>query len=122
MEVWRHCCFWQSQTMSGQFPTCTFEAFHQKLAVDIAAAMKGSTKSSTAHVHWFMPIHVIADLFGCATIVQCTPTMYVFNASSIHLLNSLMDPGWNEKHQTRQDILKCVVSRESMIFRYHLAR
>jgi hypothetical protein len=100
----------------------TSEAFRRKLAVDIAAAMKGSTGSSAAHVHWFMPVHVMADLFGCAATVRRTPTMYVFNAPSTDLLNSLMDPGWDEKHQIGQDILKCVVSRDSMIFRYHLAR
>jgi hypothetical protein len=100
----------------------TSEAFHRKLAVDIATAMKGSIGSSEVHVHWFMPIHVMADLFGCAAIVRCMPTMYVFNAPSTDLLNSLMDSGWDEKYQIGQDILKCVVIRESMIFGYHLAR
>ena len=100
----------------------TSEAFRQKLAVDIATVMKGSFRSNVAHVHWFMPVHVMVDLFGCATTIRRTPTMNVFNIPSTDLLNSLMDPRWDEKHQTWQDILKCVVNRESMIFRYHLIR
>ena len=100
----------------------TSEGFRRKLAVDIAASMKGGTGSRVVHVHWFMPCHVMADLFACAESIRCTPTMYLFINPSTDLLSSLMDPGWDEKYQTGQDIIKCVVSRESLTFRYHLAR
>ena len=51
----------------------TLEAFRRKMADDIAAAMKGSTGSFMAHVQWFMPIHVMVDLFTCAADSRRTP-------------------------------------------------
>lgn len=100
----------------------TSEAYWLKLALDISSAMKGSTGSKAAHVKWFMPMHVMADLFAVADNMHCTATMYVFKAPSENLFRSLMDAGWDEKWLAGQDILKCVVSRGSVVFRYHTAR
>lgn len=100
----------------------TSEAFRRKMASDIAAAMKGSTGSSAAHCHWFMPIHVMVDLFACADESRRTRTMYVFSNPSPALLCSLMDRGWDEKYEKGEDILKCVVSPSSLAFRYHVGR
>ena len=100
----------------------TSEAFRLKLAMDIAEAMKGGTGSKAAHVKWFMPVHVMVDLFAVAKNVRRTATMYIFKSPSEAVLNSLMDAGWDEKFQAGQDVLKCTVSKASMVFRYHLAR
>lgn len=48
--------------------------------------------------------------------------MYVFRNPSDELMKSLMDPGWNEKHETGRDVLKCVVNQTSLVFRYHIGR
>ena len=100
----------------------TSEAFRLKLATDIAEAMKGGTGSKAAHVKWFMLVHVMVDLFAVAKNVCRTPTMYIFKSPSEAVLNSLMDAGWDEKFQAGQDVLKCTISKASMVFRYHLAR
>ena len=75
----------------------TLESFRLKMAMDIAGAMKGGTGSKAAHVQWFMPIHVMVDLFVKADTMQCTTTMYVFKDPSPELFASLMDCGWDEK-------------------------
>jgi hypothetical protein len=100
----------------------TSEAFHLKLAMDIAAAMKGGTGSKDVHVKWYIPTHVMVDLFVVANDVRRTSAMYIFNHPFEELLASLMDPGWDEKFQAGQDIIKCCVSRNSIRFRYHVAR
>ena len=73
-------------------------------------------------IQWFMPAHVMVDLFACADSIQKTRSMYIFNEPSEQLLCSLMDAGWDMKYEKGQDVLKCVVSRDSMKFRYHLGR
>lgn len=100
----------------------TSESFRLKMAIDIAGAMKGGTGSKAAHVQWFMPIHVMVDLFAKADTMRRTATMYVFKDPSSELFASLMDCGWDEKWQRGQDIIKCIVSRDNMVFRYHVAR
>lgn len=42
------------------------ESFRLKMALDIAGAMKRGTGSLVAHIQWFMPIHVMVDLFAKA--------------------------------------------------------
>ena len=100
----------------------TSELFRRKLAVDIAAAMKAGTGSSAVHVQWFMPIHIMVDLFACADTIRRTKSMYIFNNPSAKLLCSLMDAGWDVKYVKGRDVLKCMVSHNSMRFRYHLGR
>jgi hypothetical protein len=95
----------------------TSEAFRLKLAMDIVAAMKGGTGSKDVHVKWYM-----VDLFAVANNVRRTNVMYIFNHPSEELLASLMDPGWDEKFQVGQDIIKCCISRNNICFRYHMAR
>ena len=98
------------------------EAFRRKLAIDIAAAMKGGTGSSAGHVQLFIPVHVMADLFACVDSTRRTTTMYIFNSPFAELLASLMDSGWDEKYEAGQDVIKCVVSHASIGFRYHIGR
>ena len=100
----------------------TSEAFRLKLAMDVAAAMKVGTGCKVARVQWFMPIHVRADVFGVANDIRRTRAMYIFSEPSETLLASLMDPGWDEKCQAGRDIIKTVVSRGSIKFRFHVAR
>ena len=69
-----------------------------------------------------MPVHVMVDLFAVAKNVRRTATIYIFKSPSEAVLNNLMDVGWDEKFQAGQDVLKCTVSKASMVFRYHLAR
>ena len=100
----------------------TSEAFRLKMSQDVVATMKGSTGSKVAHVQWFLPVHIMADLFAVADSIRCTSAMFLFRSPSALLLASLMDSGWDEKWQSGQDIIKCVVNRGSVGFRYHLAR
>ena len=69
-----------------------------------------------------MPVHMMVDLFACADSIRKTRSMYIFNEPSEQLLCSLMDARWDMKYEKGQDVLKCVVSRDSMKFRYHLDR
>jgi hypothetical protein len=100
----------------------TSEAFRLKLAADIAAVVKCGTGSKAAHVQWFLPIHVMTNLFAVAENVRRTQTMYKFTYPLDALFRSLLDDGWNTKYQIGQDQLKCVVSRNTVVFRYHVIR
>ena len=100
----------------------TSEVFRARLAIDIAEAMKGGSGSKATHVKWFMSVHVMVDLFAVADNIRRTATMYIFKTPLATVLSSLMDVGWDEKFQTGQDVLKSMVSKASMVFRYHLAR
>lgn len=84
--------------------------------------MKGSTGGKVAHVQWFLPFHIMADLFAVANNIRLTPAMYIFRSPSTLFLASLMDHRWYEMCKSGQDIIKCVVSQGSVGFRYHLAR
>lgn len=64
----------------------------------------------------------MVDLFAVAENIRRTATMYIFKSPSEAVLSSLMDVGWDEKFQVGQDVLKSVVCKASMVFRYHLAR
>lgn len=33
-----------------------------------------------------------------------------------------MDDGWDVKHTTATDVIKCVVSKETVLFKYHIGR
>jgi hypothetical protein len=48
--------------------------------------------------------------------------MWVFKDVTEELYSSLMDGGWDSKITIGANILKCTVKRESLIFRYHIAR
>jgi hypothetical protein len=101
----------------------TSEAFRTRLTFDFANAMKATTGSSFVHQQWFMPIHVMVDLFAVAAdSIRRTPTLFVSNSPSEALLSSLMNPGWNEKFHIGQDVIKCVANRSSIVFRYHVGR
>ena len=101
----------------------TSEAFRTRLTADFANAMKASTGSSFAHQQWFMPIHVMVDLFAVSCDnIRRTPTLFVLQSPSEALLSSLMNPGWSEKFHIGQDVIKCVVNRSSIVFRYHVGR
>jgi hypothetical protein len=76
----------------------TSEAYRRKLAADFSLVMKATTGNKVAHVQWFLPIHVIVDLFHPAKNSRRIATMYTFVSLSNMLFNSLMDPGWDEKH------------------------
>ena len=93
------------------------EAFRYKLATDFATGMKPLTRSANTHIHWFMPIHIMVDLFPIATEdVRRTTTMYIFQHPSPDLLNDVMDSSWKEKLVVGHDITKCVVYGASIIF------
>ena len=101
----------------------TSEAFRTKLTADFSNAMKASTGSSFAHEQWFMPVHVMVDLFAIACdSIRRTPTLFVLHSPSEALLSSLMNPGWAEKFHIGQDVIKCVVNKSSIVFRYHVGR
>jgi hypothetical protein len=101
----------------------TSEAFRTKLTADFATAMKATTSGSFARQQWFMPIHVMVDLFAIAgDNIRRTATLFIVQSPSEALLSSLMNPGWGEKFHLGQDVIKCVVNRPSIVFRYHVGR
>lgn len=97
----------------------TNEAYRSKFACDYRQVMKASTGSKFGYIQWFLPVHVFVDFFVVALrYVRKTPTLYVVNRPCVQLLSSLMDPGWDEKIEIGEDIVKCVVSTPSICFRY----
>ena len=101
----------------------TSEAFHSKLVVECAVAMKATNGGSFAHVQWFMPMHIMVDLFANAIDnIRRTTTLFVLKFPMDELLGNLMDRGWDTKYHIGEDVVKCVVIRSSMVFTYHIGR
>lgn len=100
----------------------TTEAFRARLRLDFQNAMRPTTGSSQTHLSWFMPICVFIDLFAAAHTFQRTPTMWIFKEVSDQLCQSLMDGGWDSKVTFGADVIKCMVAKPSLIFRFHIAR
>jgi len=70
-----------------------------------------------------MPIGVFIDLFSAAwDNIHRTPTMFFFKNVSKDLCASLMDDGWDEKVTYGADVIKTVVHRPSITFKYHIGR
>jgi len=68
-----------------------------------------------------MPIHVMVDLFSSITFYR-TPAFFVFRNISDAYFTSLMDEGWDVKYNATADVIKSVVSKQSVIFKYHIGR
>lgn len=101
----------------------TSEAFRSKLRHDFWIAMRPNTGSKQTHLSWFMPIGVFVDLFSAAEDnMHRTPTMFFFRNLSDNLCSSLMDDGWDEKITYGADVIKTVVHRPSVTFKYHIGR
>ncbi len=100
------------------------ESFRARLFSDFHAAMKASTGGRVCRVSWFLPIHIMIDLFNVqgGLGMRQTKTLCVFKPASEALLASLMDPGWDVKREASSDIIKCQVLRPSITFRYHVGR
>ncbi|CAM6086143.1 unnamed protein product [Calypogeia fissa] len=75
------------------------ESFRARLYSDIQFAMKGSTGGRLCRLNWFMPLHIMVDLFNVqiGDGMHHTKTMFVFKPASEALLASLMDSGWDVK-------------------------
>ena len=67
-----------------------------------------------------MPICVMVDLFSVAPSIHRTPTLFVFKSVSDNLMSSLMDLGWNTKISMGDDVIKCVVDQQTVVFKYHI--
>ena len=99
------------------------EDFCSKLVVECAIAMKATLGGNFAHVQWFMPMHIMVDLFGNATkSIWRTTTLFVLKFPMDKLLGNLMDHGWNTKYHIGEDVVKCIVIRSSMVFKYHVGK
>jgi len=68
-----------------------------------------------------MPIHVMVDLFLSITFYR-TPAFFVFHNISDACFTSLMDDGWDVKYNVAANVIKSVVSKQSVIFKYHIGR
>ena len=91
--------------------------------MECAAAMKAISGGSFAHVQWLMPMHIMVDLFANATDnIWRTTTLFVLKFPTDKLLGNLMDRGWDTKYHIGEDIVKCVVIKSSIVFRYHVGR
>jgi len=100
----------------------TTEAYRACLRVDFLSSMKQSTGNKQTSLSWFMPLDVMIDLFAISNSIHKTRTLFVFKDLSEELLNSLMDKGWDMKISSGADEIKCMVDRESIIFKYHIGR
>ncbi|CAM6086386.1 unnamed protein product [Calypogeia fissa] len=102
----------------------TSEAFCARLFSDFHMGMKASTGGRVCRLSWFLPVHVMADLFPAQSSVGMhqTKTLFVFKPASEELLASLMDLGWDIKIEVANDIIKCQVIKSSVAFRYHMGR
>lgn len=69
-----------------------------------------------------MPIHVRVDLFSDSSNIHRTMTLSLFKDISEEFLSSLMDCGWDTKVTIGDDIIKCMVDRLSILFRFHIGR
>ena len=73
------------------------EAFRAKFYADFKGVTKASTGSSMGHLQWFLPMHVMVDLFHVAQNLRRTPTMVVVSGPYEDLFSSLMDSGGTHK-------------------------
>ena len=69
------------------------EAFRAKFYSDFKGVTKARTGSSMGHLQWFLPMHVMVDLFHIAQNLCRTRTMVVVSGPDEDLFSSLMDPG-----------------------------
>jgi hypothetical protein len=99
----------------------TSECFRSRFRNDFQVSMKPSVGSKVTHINWFLPIHVMVDLFAPAEVYR-TPSMFVFKQLNEESFSSLMDCGWDSKICVGMDIIKCIVDRSTVIFRYHIGR
>ena len=100
----------------------TTESFRAKLRQDFHSSMRPTTGSKQTHLCWFMPIGVFVDLFFIGSNMHRTKTMFVYKHASDELCASLMDSGWDSKVTFGADVLKTIVARDSLKFRYHISR
>ena len=106
------------------FDMHTSEAFRIKLTLDFATIVKATTSGSFADVQWFLPMHIMLDLFANATDnIKRTTTLFVLKYSIDELLGSLLDWGWDTKYHIGDNITKsCIVNWPIIVFRYHIGR
>jgi len=56
----------------------------------------------------------MVDLFASIEF-QRTPLFFVFRNILDECFTSLMDDGWDVKHTTTTDVIKCVVSKDTVV-------
>ena len=101
----------------------TSEAFRCKLVVEFAVVMKATIGGSFAHVQWFMPMHIMVDLFAnAANNIRWIATLFVLKFPTNELLGNLMDRRWDTKYHIGEDVVKCIVIKPSIVFTYHAGR
>ena len=99
----------------------TTEAFRAQMRHGFWSSIKPTVGSRSTHIQWFIPIHVVVDLFLLANWHR-TPTLFVFKNLNKQSFKSLMDDGWDTKITVGSDIVKCIVDQTSLVFRYHIGR
>lgn len=100
----------------------TTESFRARMRTDFLQSMRPTTGSKQTHLQWWMPIHVLVDLFSEASNIHRTTTFFSFKDVSEGLLLSLMDAGWDTKVTIGNDIIKCIANCRSIVFRFHIGR
>ena len=93
------------------------EAFKVKFYVDFKGVTNARTGSSMGQLQWFLPMHVMVDMFHVAQNMRRTPTMVVVSGPDEDLFSSLMDPGWDLTMHCGKDIINCVVAKHIVKFR-----
>lgn len=78
---------------------------------------KARTGSSMGHFQWFLPMHVIVDIFHVTQILQQTSTMVVVTGGDEELFLRLMDLGRDSKIHCGKDIINCVVAKHNVKLR-----
>jgi hypothetical protein len=100
----------------------TTEAFKARMRSDFLTSMKPQSGSKATHLQWFMPFHVMVDLFSVASNMHRTTTFFVFKEVTHNLMASLMDSGWDSKISVGDDVIKCSIDQQSLTFRFHVGR
>ena len=60
--------------------------------------------------------------FFSGTTFHRTPTLFVFKNFDEDGFDSVMDKGWDSKGCLGADIIKCIIHRPTVIFRYHIGQ
>ena len=74
----------------------TTESYKSRLHYDFLSSMRLGTASKSTHIKWFMPPHVMVDLFSGATVHR-TPLLFVFKNLTQTSFDSVLDEGWDSK-------------------------
>lgn len=92
----------------------------RRIESDVFNAMKCTYGSHRATLTSFMPLHLFVFLFRVGHVHR-TPTMWIAKGGTA--MDAFLPPAWDCKIvQHNGDSIKCMVVKEKIIVRYHIAK